>query len=113
MSRSPWLQIRIRRSSGKGRVGREGLAVAPRQRHAERVECPLRRFEADPVAVRRGGAAHRADMTLVPCFGSAKARAGAPCPIVPVCGLQGVLSETLQAFMAVSNRYTLTDLLQA
>ena len=52
------------------------------------------------------------DMALVPCFGSAEAPAGAPCPIVPVCGLRGVLAEALQAFMAVLDRYTLADLVQ-
>ena len=52
------------------------------------------------------------DMALVPCFGSAEAPAGAPCPIVPACGLRGVLGEALQAFMAVLDRYTLADLVQ-
>ena len=52
------------------------------------------------------------DMALVPCFGSAEAPAGAPCPIVPACGLRGVLDEALQAFMAVLDRYTLADLVQ-
>jgi Rrf2 family nitric oxide-sensitive transcriptional repressor len=52
------------------------------------------------------------DMALVPCFGTAEAPAGAPCPIVPACGLRGVLGEALQAFMAVLDRYTLADLVQ-
>ena len=52
------------------------------------------------------------DMALVPCFGSAEAPAGAPCSIVPACGLRGVLGEALQAFMAVLDRYTLADLVQ-
>ena len=52
------------------------------------------------------------DMGLVPCFGSADTAAGAPCPIVPACGLRGVLGEALQAFMAVLDRYTLADLVQ-
>ena len=52
------------------------------------------------------------DLALVPCFGSAEAPAGAPCPIVPACGLRGVLGEALQAFMAVLDRYTLADLVK-
>jgi Rrf2 family nitric oxide-sensitive transcriptional repressor len=52
------------------------------------------------------------DMALVPCFGSAEDPAGAPCPIVPACGLRGVLGEALQAFMAVLDRYTLADLVR-
>lgn len=50
------------------------------------------------------------DMALVPCFGTAEAPAGAPCPIVPACGLRGVLGEAMQAFLAVLDRYTLADL---
>ena len=52
------------------------------------------------------------DMALVPCFGSAEVLAEATCPIVPACGLRGVLGEALQAFMAVLDRYTLADLAQ-
>ncbi len=50
------------------------------------------------------------DMAMVPCFGTAEAPAGAPCPIVPACGLRGVLGEAMQAFLAVLDRYTLADL---
>lgn len=52
------------------------------------------------------------DMALVPCFNSAEAPAGVPCPIVSVCGLRGVLGEAMQAFLAVLDRYTLADLMQ-
>ena len=34
------------------------------------------------------------------------------CLIAPACGLSGVLSEALAAFMAVLDRYTLADLLK-
>ncbi len=51
------------------------------------------------------------DMALVPCFSSPEAPAGAACPIVPACGLRGVLDEARQAFMAVLDRYTLADLM--
>jgi Rrf2 family transcriptional regulator, nitric oxide-sensitive transcriptional repressor len=34
------------------------------------------------------------------------------CVIAPACGLTGVLSEALAAFMAVLDRYTLADLLK-
>ena len=34
------------------------------------------------------------------------------CVIAPACGLSGVLSEALAAFMAVLDRYTLADLLR-
>ncbi len=34
------------------------------------------------------------------------------CVISPACGLSGVLSEALTAFMAVLDRYTLADLLK-
>lgn len=53
------------------------------------------------------------DMALVPCFGSPEASpTGATCPIVPACGLRGVLDEAIQAFMAVLDRYTLADLVR-
>lgn len=52
------------------------------------------------------------DMALVPCFGSAEAPVGHPCPIVPACGLRNVLHEAREAFMAVLDRYTLADLVR-
>ncbi len=48
------------------------------------------------------------DMELVPCFGPSHAS----CPIVPACGLKGALHEARQAFLAVLDRYSLTDLVQ-
>lgn len=46
------------------------------------------------------------DMALVPCFDPVHAS----CPIVPACGLRGVLDEARQAFLAVLDRYSLADL---
>jgi len=48
------------------------------------------------------------DMALVPCFAPVRAA----CPIMPACGLRGVLDEALHAFMAVLDRYSLADLVQ-
>lgn len=45
------------------------------------------------------------DMALVACFeGGAQ-----DCPLMAACGLQGVLSEAMGAFMAVLDRTTLAD----
>ncbi|HHT9802760.1 TPA: Rrf2 family transcriptional regulator [Legionella pneumophila] len=44
---------------------------------------------------------------LVPCFNKVKAN----CCIAPVCKLKGVLHEAQAAFMAVLERYTLSDVL--
>ncbi|HWL67435.1 MAG TPA: Rrf2 family transcriptional regulator [Geminicoccus sp.] len=48
------------------------------------------------------------DMALVPCFAPVRVA----CPIMPACGLRGVLDEALHAFMAVLDRYSLADLVQ-
>jgi len=48
------------------------------------------------------------DMALVPCF----APVHGPCPIVPACGLRGVLHEAQEAFLAVLDRYNVDDLVQ-
>jgi Rrf2 family nitric oxide-sensitive transcriptional repressor len=48
------------------------------------------------------------DMALVPCFAPVRAS----CPIIPACGLRGVLEEARQAFMAVLDRYSLADLVR-
>jgi Rrf2 family nitric oxide-sensitive transcriptional repressor len=46
------------------------------------------------------------DMALVPCFEPVCGQ----CPIVPACGLKGVLREARAAFLAVLDRYALSDL---
>ncbi|SFM68692.1 RrF2 family transcriptional regulator [Marinobacter zhejiangensis] len=46
------------------------------------------------------------DLELVECFSS-----GSQCTITPVCGLKGILSEALQAFLATLDKYTLADIL--
>lgn len=43
---------------------------------------------------------------IVECFDQKKNK----CPIVPVCGLRGVLNEALEAFFGVLDSYTLEDL---
>jgi Rrf2 family nitric oxide-sensitive transcriptional repressor len=48
------------------------------------------------------------NLTIVECFDVVHNT----CPIAPVCGLNGVLGEALQAFMAVLDRYTLADIIQ-
>jgi Rrf2 family nitric oxide-sensitive transcriptional repressor len=47
------------------------------------------------------------NLRVVECFDEATNT----CPIVPVCQLKPVLSEALNAFLAVLDRYTLADLL--
>jgi len=47
------------------------------------------------------------DMALVPCFEPICA----PCPIVPACGLIGVVREARDAFLNVADRYTLEHLI--
>ncbi|SRR5690554_1009618 len=46
------------------------------------------------------------DLALVECFG-----AESQCRIGPLCGLRGILSEALEAFFDVLDRYTLADLI--
>ncbi|HYW02804.1 MAG TPA: Rrf2 family transcriptional regulator [Gammaproteobacteria bacterium] len=48
------------------------------------------------------------NLALVECFNPATNA----CCITPACRLRDVLSEALQAFLAVLDRYTLADLLQ-
>jgi Rrf2 family nitric oxide-sensitive transcriptional repressor len=45
-------------------------------------------------------------MALTECMG-----AGSACPIAGPCGLQSILREALDAFLAVLDRHTLDDLL--
>ena len=48
------------------------------------------------------------DLALVECF-----QEGAPkCPIVSACTLQGILAQSLQAFLDVLDGHTLDDLLE-
>jgi Rrf2 family nitric oxide-sensitive transcriptional repressor len=46
---------------------------------------------------------------LVPCFGAATK---GDCAIEPACSLKRVLKEAAQAFLAVTDEYTLADLLR-
>lgn len=46
------------------------------------------------------------NLAIVECFEPAKSH----CRIEPVCGLQGVLEEALQAFLRTLDGYTLADL---
>lgn len=46
------------------------------------------------------------DLELVECFSP-----GSQCAITPVCGLKGIFSEALQAFLATLDKYTLADIL--
>lgn len=48
------------------------------------------------------------NLTIVECFDIEHNT----CPIAPVCGLTGVLTEALEAFMAVLDRYTLADMMK-
>jgi Rrf2 family nitric oxide-sensitive transcriptional repressor len=48
------------------------------------------------------------NLTIVECFDVEHNT----CPIAPVCGLTGVLTEALEAFMAVLDRYTLADMMK-
>lgn len=77
--------------TARGRGGGMRLAQAP---EAVRVGDVIRRTEPD--------------MALVPCFEPLCV----PCPIIPACGLVGVMHEARDAFMAVADRYTLEHLVQ-
>lgn len=46
------------------------------------------------------------DLALVPCFEAG----GGGCPILPCCGLKGVLAEARAAFLAVLDRSSIADL---
>jgi Rrf2 family nitric oxide-sensitive transcriptional repressor len=48
------------------------------------------------------------DMEIAPCFVPENS-----CVIAPCCGLQHVLREALDAFLAVLDRYTLADLVRS
>jgi Rrf2 family transcriptional regulator, nitric oxide-sensitive transcriptional repressor len=61
-----------------------------------------------PAEIRVGDVVREAEGPAMPaaCFGAA----GGGCSIAPVCHLQGVLREAVEAFQAVLDRYTLEDL---
>ena len=63
----------------------------------------------EPHLIRLGDVmrATEANLRVVECFDAATNT----CPIMPVCTLQPVLEEALNAFLSVLDRYTLADLL--
>lgn len=65
---------------------------------------------ADPQEMRIGAVvrATEASFRLVECHDAATNT----CPIVPVCGLKGMLDSALAAFLADLDRYTLADLVK-
>jgi Rrf2 family nitric oxide-sensitive transcriptional repressor len=62
-----------------------------------------------PNRIRIGEVVRRTEgtMTLVECFD----RDTNACPLARSCGLEGVLREAFDAFLAVLDRYSLTDLI--
>lgn len=73
--------------------GRSGGVALSREAGEIRLGDVMRRVEGN--------------LRLVECFDTATNS----CPIVPVCDLKPVLSEALNAFLGVLDRYTLADLL--
>lgn len=67
------------------------------------------RLASRPEAINIGATVRltETNRTIVECFDGAHNT----CPIAPVCGLAGVLSDALDAFLAVLDRYTLADVL--
>jgi Rrf2 family nitric oxide-sensitive transcriptional repressor len=67
------------------------------------------RLHKDPESINLGALVRRTenDMDLVECFS-----AGNQCVITPACNLKHIVAEALDAFIAVLDRYTLSDLLQ-
>jgi Rrf2 family transcriptional regulator, nitric oxide-sensitive transcriptional repressor len=67
------------------------------------------RLARSPEALNIGAIVRRTepDLDIVPCFG-----AGDACAIQPVCVLQGVLSNALDAFLEVLDGVTLADLIR-
>jgi len=53
--------------------------------------------------------ATEASFRLVECHDAASNT----CPIVPVCGLKGLLDEALRAFLAELDKHTLADMVKA
>lgn len=67
------------------------------------------RLASDPADINLGTVVRRCeeDLNMVECF-DAETNC---CAITPVCTLAGVVSEALDAFLAVFDRYTLADIL--
>lgn len=65
----------------------------------------------DPGAMRLGQIVRRteASFRLVECHDEVNNT----CPILPVCGLKGILDDALEAFLVELDRYTLGDLVKA
>jgi Rrf2 family nitric oxide-sensitive transcriptional repressor len=83
------------------RLGLAGDIVTARGRHGGM------RLARPSAAIKLGAVVRRseADMALVPCFTDA-----ATCAIGTGCSLTAVLTEALDAFLAVLDSYTLADL---
>lgn len=75
------------------RPGRTGGVRLAREPHEVRVGTVVRQMEPR--------------MELVECSDPARN----PCPLLPACGLTGVLAEARQAFLAALDAHTLADLL--
>lgn len=67
------------------------------------------RLHKAPESINLGSLVRRTenDMDLVECFS-----AGNQCVITPACNLKHIVAEALDAFVAVLDRYTLSDLLR-
>ncbi|OLN23611.1 Rrf2 family transcriptional regulator [Domibacillus antri] len=67
------------------------------------------RLAMEPQSINIGAVVRKTedDFHIVECFSEEKNK----CVITPVCGLKHVLFEALQAYFAVLDRYTLSDLL--
>jgi Rrf2 family nitric oxide-sensitive transcriptional repressor len=64
------------------------------------------RLARPPASINIGAVVRRTEpgLALAPCLGTGN------CVIAPACGLKPVLSEALDAFLGVLDRYTLADL---
>ena len=82
-------------------LGREGLLETVRGRNGG---LRLARA-ADTIRLGNVVRLTEEDFAMVECFGSGNA-----CAITAPCRLKGVLSEALDAYLAVLDRYTLADL---
>lgn len=73
------------------------------------------RLARAPGAIRIGDVVRRMeeDFDIVACFGAGRSEGKSGCVIAPDCRLAGMFDESLHAFLAVLDRYTLADLLAA